>query len=194
MIYYISRFICFLLFKILFRVKVSGREHIPKQGGFILAGNHWSYLDPVGIGIACQRRLNFMAKLELFPNPLFSWLLLRLGCIPVKRDSPDKSALKESIRRLENGEGLLLFPEGSRGFDERMPEPQAGIGFLAAKVNVPVIPAFIKGTEKALPKGAKFIRPKKVSVYFGEQISVERRMPYKEIALRIMEEIRRLSC
>lgn len=194
MLYRILRSIAILLFKVLFQIKVSGKKYIPKKGGFILASNHLSYLDPISLGVACPRRLNFMAKRELFCNSLFSRLLTAVGAFPLKRDSADKSALKEAIHRLKNGNALVLFPEGSRGFEDMSPEPQPGIGFLAARVDVPVIPAFIKGTDKALPKGAKFIRPKNISVYFGKQISIERRMPYKTIALMVMEEVRRLSC
>jgi 1-acyl-sn-glycerol-3-phosphate acyltransferase len=194
MTYRITRFLALLMCKILFRIKVYGRNHIPKQGGFILASNHVSYLDPISLAVACPRRISFMAKYELFRNPLFSRYLNLLEAFPLKRDSADITALKEAMRRLKNGGGLLLFPQGSRGFEEASPEPQPGVGFLASRAAVPVVPAYVKGTDKALPRGAKFIRPKNITVYFGEQISIERRMPYKDIALSIMEEIRRLSC
>lgn len=193
MLYNIIRLVAILVFKIVFRTKVFGKKYIPKKGSFILASNHLSYLDPIVIGVACPRRLNFMARHDLFYNPFFSWLLTKLGAFPVKRNSPDLSALKEAMKRLKEGDALVLFPEGSRQFDGLSAEPHSGIGFLAAKLDAPVIPAFVKGTEKALPKRAKFIRLEKISVYFGMQISIERRMPYQDIARRIMEEIRRLS-
>jgi 1-acyl-sn-glycerol-3-phosphate acyltransferase len=194
MLYRILRPLAILLCKIFFRFQSKGRENIPKRGGFILASNHLSYLDPVALGVACPRKLNFMAKEELFVNPFFSWFVSTLGAFPVKRDSADLSALKEAIRRLNKGMVLVLFPEGSRRFDGVSSEPQSGIGFLAVKLNVPVIPAFIKGTEVALPKGAKFIKPAEISVQFGKQILIERRMPYQDIARLIMEKIRHLAC
>ncbi len=159
-----------------------------------MASNHVSYLDPIAVGVACQRKLNYMAKEELFRNPLFSWLLYRICVFPVKRDSADLSALKVAMRRVKAGGGLVLFPQGSRRFDGGPREPYAGIGFLTAKLNVPVIPAFVKGTEKSLPAGAKFIRLTNISVCFGKQISIERRMPYQDIARHIMDSIRHLSC
>lgn len=189
MLYYILRSASALLCKFLFGIEVSGRGNIPKKGGFILASNHRSYLDPVILGVACPRRLNFMAKEELFHNPFFSWLISRLGAFPVKRNHADISALKQALKRVNSGNGLLVFPEGSRNHSQ----PQAGIGFLAAKINAPVIPVFIKGTEEALPKGAKCIRRGKLSVYFGRQISVERRTSYQEIAQQIMNNIIELS-
>lgn len=177
----------------MFRIKVSGKNQIPEKGGFILASNHASYLDPIVLGVACPRKLNFMARHDLFCNPLFSWLISTLGALPIKRDSADTSALKEAIRILKDGKALVLFPEGARGFEGAAYPLQPGIGFLYAKADVPVIPALIRGTEKALPKGAKFIKPQKVSVYFGKQIFIERRMPYQDIAQSIMLEIRRLA-
>jgi 1-acyl-sn-glycerol-3-phosphate acyltransferase len=194
MLYWVLRFLAVLLCKILFRLQAKGRENIPKRGGFILASNHASYLDPIVLGVACPRKLNFMSKQELFVNPLFSRILSRVGAFPVKRDSADLSAVKEAMRRVRKGMALVLFPEGSRKFDGTSQQPYPGIGFLTAKLNVPVVPVFIRGTERALPKKAKFIRPTKVTLYFGQQISIERRMPYQDIAQLIMENIRHLSC
>jgi 1-acyl-sn-glycerol-3-phosphate acyltransferase len=193
-VYYVLRFISFVLFKIFFRLEVRGEKYIPKKGGFIVASNHISYLDPIAIGVACRRKLNYMARHDLFSHPAFGWLLYRVNVFPVKRDTADVSALKEAMKRIKNGKGLVLFPEGSRRLEGDVEEPQPGIGFLASKLNVPVVPAFIKGTGTALPKGARFIKPTKISVHFGRQILIERRMPYQDIAQLIMANIRHLSC
>lgn len=194
MFYFLNRLFCILVFKLLFRIQAYGREHIPRKGGFILASNHVSFLDPIAVGIACPRQLNFMARHDLFSHRFFGWLIYSVGSFPVKRNTADRSALKEAIRRLEDGKGLLLFPEGRRAQESNTADgPQAGIGFLAAKAGVPVIPAFVKGTDKALPKGAKFIRPKKVSVYFGKQIEIKNGLSYLEIAQLAMAGIRQLE-
>ena len=193
MLYRIVSLLAFIACKILFRCQVKGIENIPKRGGFILASNHVSYLDPVVLGAICPRRVNFMAKEELFCHPLISWFLAQVGAFSVKRDSADLSALKYALRCLKVGEALVLFPEGSRRFDSVSTEPYAGIGFLTAKLDVPVIPAYIEGTERALPRGAKFIRPAKISVHFGKQISIERRVPYQDIARHIMDNIRQIG-
>jgi len=182
-----------VVLRAIFPIQVFGREHIPQKGGFILAGNHVSYLDPLVLGSACPRRLDYMAKEELFYNRLFSWILYQVGCFPVKRDSADLSALKQAIRRVRQGNGLLLFPEGSRRFDGDQAQPHAGIGFLAAKLNVPVVPGFVQGTDLALPKGGRFIRRVKISVYFGHEISIDRNLPYQDIAQTIMVNIRQLE-
>lgn len=159
-----------------------------------MVSNHVSYLDPGVLGAACSRKLNYMAKEELFCRPWISRLLHAVYAFPVKRDSADLSAIKEAMRRVKNGKGLALFPEGSRRFDGKSSEPYAGIGFLSAKLDVPVIPAFISGTEKALPRGVKFLKAASISVRFGEQIPIERRVPYQETAKQIMDNIRHLSC
>lgn len=192
--YVLGRFLCFLISKCLFPIQVFGKDNIPEKGGFIIASNHVSYLDPITVGIACQRQLNFMARHDLFCNRFFAWALSGVNAFPLERNSADISALKEALRRVRCGEGLLLFPEGSRAFGGKLSEPQPGIGFLAAKLNVPVIPAFVKGTEIALPKGTKLIKRTKVSVCFGRQIFIGRRMPYQEITQLIMANIRYLSC
>jgi 1-acyl-sn-glycerol-3-phosphate acyltransferase len=192
-LYKIGKFICWLYCMFFIRLKVSGRENIPKIGGFILASNHLSYLDPLVLGFACPRDLNFMAKEELFHNPIFGRIIRSVGAFPVKRKTADLHALKEAVNRVKSGKGLVVFPEGGRGNGQGIQQPEAGVGFLAAKANAPVIPAFIKGTEQALPKGSKSMKAANVSVVFGRQISVERRVPYQSTAQLIMESICNLS-
>lgn len=182
-----------VVLNIFFRLRVSGRENVPKYGGFILASNHNSHFDPVVLGVACSRKLNFMARHGLFKNRYFARLLTSVGAFPIIRDSADASALKEAIRRLKSKEALLIFPEGTRSKDASV-RPQGGIGFLAEKAHVPVVPAFIGGTDKALPKGARFVKLTQVTVRFGQQISFERREPREDIAKSIMASIGRLSC
>lgn len=174
-------------------LSVSGRENIPKKGGFILASNHVSNLDPVIVGVSCARKLNYMAKQELFANFYFGRLLYAVGAFPVKRSIGDISALKEAIKRVASGKGLLLFPEGGRRNQAEELKPQAGVGFLAVKTGVPVIPAFVRGTEIALPKGAKRIKPVKVSVCFGKKIFPDKNMSYQEITQVVMDNIMQLA-
>jgi 1-acyl-sn-glycerol-3-phosphate acyltransferase len=176
-------------------MEVAGKEHIPVKGGFILASNHLSNLDPTVLGAACPRKLNFMAKENLFHHPAFSWLLYNVGAFPVRRNSADLSALRQAMARLKDGKVLLIFPEGQRRQEGLSKVIQPGVGFLAAKSSLPIVPSFIRGTDGALPKGSKFIRPKKISVCFGRQIHVERSEPpnYQAIAKQIMHSIGQLA-
>ncbi len=191
--YWLGKILSILFCGLMFRIKVSGRQNIPKKGGFILACNHVSYLDPVVLGVACPRNINYMARHDLFKNKIFGWLIFSFNAFPVKRNSADLGAIKEVIKRVKSGKVVALFPQGSRKEIDSQDKPEAGIGFLAAKVNAPVIPAFINGTQHAFPKGAKFVRPGKITVSFGNEIPIERGMPYSEIAEKIMAGIRQLD-
>ncbi len=193
MIYWVSRFICFLILKAFFRLKVYGRENIPKSGGFLIASNHVSYLDPPAVGVSCPRSLNYMAKKEMFGNFFASWYLSKLHVFPVKRGSADFGSLKNAIRVLNNGSGLLIFPEGTRQTQGVSNDPEPGIGFIAAKIDAAVIPAYVSGTDVVLPKGAKGFKFARVCVYFGKPVFIQKGMPYRDIANRIMEDIRQLS-
>jgi 1-acyl-sn-glycerol-3-phosphate acyltransferase len=195
MLYSFLRTIIIFILKLFFRFEVKGRQNVPKKEGFILASNHISYLDPGALGAACPRKLNFMAKHELFKKPMISRLLNSVGAFPLKRGEADRSALKEGINRLKNGAAVVLFPQGSRIVEDNA-TVHPGVAFLALNSGVPIIPAFIKWTEKALPRGARSIRPAKISISFGEPIFIERRCKpnYQEIARDVMSRIRDLSC
>lgn len=192
--YRFSRFILLILFKLFFQIEFKGREFVPKRGGFILVANHMSYLDPMAIGVACPRSLSFMAKDDLFSIPLLASWLKAVGVIPVKRDAADLSALKTAIKYGNAGMGLALFPEGTRRNKENaFINPEPGVGFLAAKLDLPIIPAYVSGTYESLPRGAKSFSFNKIKVKFGKQIFVERGKPYQEIASMIMASVKKIS-
>ncbi len=187
-LYHFLRYIFIFLCKIFFGLEVEGRNNIPARGGFILASNHASNLDPLILGVAASRELNFMAKDALFKNPLFGWLLFNVGAFPVKREYADVSAMKEAIGRLKKGSALLIFPAGSRSRGNNV-QAQPGVGMLSNKASCPVVPVFISGTDKALPVGARFIKPTKIRVRFGRILSFERNAAYELIASKVMGEI-----
>lgn len=191
MVYSILKFISFVLSRIFFGIEIHGRQNLPVKGGYIIAGNHTSYLDPVLIGCVCPRKICYMAKEELFRNPFMAWLLRQLWVFPVKRHTADLAAMKEAMRRLRAGVGMLMFPQGSRSAALTAGAPLPGVGFLAVKSKVPVIPAFIAGTEKAMPAQARFFKFAKVRVYFGKplDLDVEEKASYEDIAGNIMKAI-----
>ena len=96
--------------------------------------------------------------------------LRHVNVFSLKRNSADVGALKEALRRLKSGGGILLFPEGTRSVDGEVHEGLQGVGFLARKSGVTVVPAFVKGTQNALPKGAKSLKPSPIEVIFGEPV------------------------
>ena len=143
---------------------------MPRRRGYILAGNHTSFLDPVILGLVSLQPLNFMAKQELFGNVVFGRLITALGAFPVLRRRIDIGAVREAIRRLKNGGTLLLFPEGTRTSGEKTARVFPGVGILSLKADVPIVPVLIIGAERALPKKACWVRFCPLKVYFLERI------------------------
>ena len=192
-LYKVARDICIVFSKVYLRVKVQGLANIPARGGFVIASNHRSYLDPVVIGSVCPRRINYMARHDLFGVPVLGKLIRAYGTFPVKRGKADLGALREAIRRVNRGFGVLVFPEGTRQSGRGLGKAEPGVGFLAAKVNGPVVPAYVSGTEEAMPRGSKMIQPVGVTVKFGKPLSIAPDQPYEETAVEIMRSIGRLA-
>ena len=200
MLYSIIRSIAIILFKVLFRLQAFGVGNIPLKGGFILASNHASYLDPPILGAACPRVLSYLGKEGLFKNALFGRFLSALNVIPIKTHSGDIAALRRAIEGLKEERPLAIFPEGGRFNDGRLHQPLEGIGLIAAKTFAPIVPAFIAGSSKAMPVDSKFIYPKKIRIYFGEPIwpkeissELHGRSLYQVIAAKTMKEIGHLK-
>jgi 1-acyl-sn-glycerol-3-phosphate acyltransferase len=183
------RYIFALAFRICFRVKIYGRENLPGKEGFILAGNHVSFLDPIALGSILPLRVSFMARHSLFRNPIIRGVISICGSFPVKRGTADIGAIKEAMHRIRAGGILVVFPEGTRSSAKNFSAAKAGIGFLAAKIMAPVVPAFIKGTAEALPRGAKFPRFNRVFIYIGKPLRFDRDLEYSAIAERVMQGI-----
>lgn len=200
MAYWIAKTFCGLFFKIGMGLRIYGLENVPQKGGFILASNHVSYLDPPLLAVGCPRVLHFMARHSLFDNRIFGILLRMVNVFPVRRGEADIGALKEAIRFLRSGEGLLIFPEGTRSNTGEIQKGKRGIGYLAMAAGAPILPAYVKGTADALPRGARALKTTRVSVYFGKiiepsrlKLSEEMIVAYQEIADYIISEIKRLS-
>lgn len=187
------------LLKVLFNLEVKGRKNIPATGGVILAANHVSFLDPPLVAISSPRQLHFLAREELFESRGFSWLISKLHAMPISRERMQVSITKKSLGILKNGEALLLFPEGTRIPSGTISKGKRGVGLIAYKADVPVVPVLIKGSDKALGREAKWISVHKVSVTFGKPIYPEKsknkqsKNLYQELSDKVMEEIRKLA-
>ena len=164
------------------RLRVEGREHIPKTGAFVLAPVHRSIMDTPISSCLTKRRLRFMGKDSLWKKQPAAWVLSALGGFPVSRGTADREALKRCIAVLEAGEPLVLFPEGERKFGPVVQPLFDGAAYVALKAGVPIVPVGIGGSERVMPKGARFIHPRKVHVIIGAPIpppppSDSRRVP-----------------
>ena len=134
--------------KVVYRMKIIGKENIPKEGPVIICGNHRSFLDPPLIEVTCGRYTRFLAKEELTKNKFLAFLGIIFDAILVKRDSKEVIAIKESLKTLKNGDCLALFPEGTRNGLEKGEKVKDGVAFFAVRSGAKVIPCGIKGGKK----------------------------------------------
>jgi len=151
-----------------FSLKVVGREHLEVPGGAIIAPSHRSHFDAPLVGSLTVNRMRSVAKRSLFKTRVFGWTISALGAYPVDRGTADRDSLATSERMLNEGNQLLLFPEGTRQVGETIGELFEGMVYLAARTGKPVVLVGIAGTEEALPSGAKRPRRSKVRIVVGE--------------------------
>jgi 1-acyl-sn-glycerol-3-phosphate acyltransferase len=198
--YQIVRFIVTTFCRVWCRMTVEGGENVPAEGIFILAPTHRSILDtPIASGVT-RRRLRFMGADKYWKNNAFGRLLTALGGFPVSRGTADREALKRSIAVLQGGEPLVLFPEGERKVGPIVQPLFDGATYIAVKAGVPIIPVGIGGSERAMPKGAKFIRPSKLHVVVGKPIQAasdatspkEQRDAARRLTVEVHAELQRL--
>ncbi len=154
-----------------FRVNIIGKENLVKTGPIIIAPSHRSNLDAPLCGAVPDRRPRSLSKESLFKNPVLAWIVTSLGSFPVKRGTADREAMRTAEKLLNEGESLLVFPEGTRQSGPSIAEVFDGTAYLAAKSGAPIIPIGIAGTEDSMPPGAKFPRRTKVSIVVGEPIA-----------------------
>ncbi|MCK5506299.1 MAG: 1-acyl-sn-glycerol-3-phosphate acyltransferase [Thermodesulfovibrionia bacterium] len=148
---------------------IKGRENIPYNEGAIIASNHISYLDPPVIGAVLPRRGVFMARKGLFDIPLLGWLIKR-AAFPVDREKTGPSTIKAAIKKLKNGELVIMFPEGKRSETGQLLEAKRGIGMVAGLSKAPIVPTVVVGTDKALPVNVKWLKRARIKVVFGRPI------------------------
>ena len=148
----------------IWRMRVHGAQNVPRTGPLIVACNHVSYLDPPLLGTACPRRIQYMAKQELFTIPVLGAAIRAVGAYPVDRKGSAVAAIKRSVEVLKSGGAVGIFPEGTRNRDGSG-TAQSGVGLLASLSGAPVLPACVTGTAKA-GKLARF------DVYFGKIVGL----------------------
>jgi 1-acyl-sn-glycerol-3-phosphate acyltransferase len=182
-VYATTRRVILVLGTVLFRVEVVGKEHLPASGPCIVAPVHRSNLDTPILAFVTKRRLRFMGKDSLW-NSKLAWYLTALGGFPVVRGTADREALRACQAILDRDEPLVMFPEGTRRSGERLSELFDGPAFLAARTGASIVPIGIGGSEGVMPKGSKFLRPKKVTIVVGPPIhppAPEGRVPRRAV-------------
>ncbi|MBU0982381.1 MAG: 1-acyl-sn-glycerol-3-phosphate acyltransferase [candidate division Zixibacteria bacterium] len=186
-----------LLSKVVFRIRVSGSDRIPKDGPVILASNHISWYDPPLVGSWMWRETHFFAKSGLFEHPLFGAIIRRTNALPVKRGTIDREALKLAYEALRKPSGLVIFPEGTRSRSGEFRAPKLGVGMIARKIGCPIVPIYIHGANRLKDC---FWGRQRLSITYGEPISVDYvnsvssgRPGYQEIADTVMARIAALK-
>lgn len=161
------------LAKLWFRYEVHGRENLPASGAFILAPVHRSNLDTPLLPMIRRQPVRFMGKDSLWKaSRAADWFLTMLGGFPVDRGAADRGALRVAEEILERGETLVMFPEGTRRSGPVVQEENMFDGpvFLAGRQQCPIVPVGIGGSEAAMPRGSKFVYPRKLVFVIGEPI------------------------
>jgi 1-acyl-sn-glycerol-3-phosphate acyltransferase len=199
-IYKISQWIGLIFCKLYFRLSGIGLENIPKSGPVLLVSNHASFIDPFLDGGMLSRPIHFMARSDLWNVKLLAWWIPRVGGIPIRRTGIDRKAIQVTLDYLKNGEIILIYPEGTRSLDGKLQPGLPGVGMIAYKAQVPIIPIYISGSYNAYPRDAKFPKPKKIKVFYGPPLDLQtefnmsaEKETYIVIVTKIMEAIRSLS-
>ncbi len=170
--YRFARFIINLLCRVFWRVRVTGRENIPLSGAFVLAPVHRSNIDTMLACTVTPRRMRYMGKDSLWQNSVTGWLFSALGGFPVTRGTADREALRRCVYVLQSGQPLVMFPEGERKSGAIVEKLFDGAVYVAIKANVPIIPVGIGGSELAMQKGSKMVRPVRCAMVIGKPIDV----------------------
>ena len=193
MFYSIFKVICKFVFGVIFRTKVIGVENVPKEGALIVAANHLSNFDPPFLGTFLGREICYMAKEELFKNPIFAAAIRALHVFPVKRGTADKTAIKHAVKLLKDGQCLGIFPEGTRSKTGKIGKAEPGVSLIAAMTKAPVVPALIVNTNKIFGEN---MFPQ-LTVVYGKPIhfegSIKDKEALAEFAQSIMVEVEKLK-
>ena len=185
-----------LLARMIFSMRIIHPERMVESGPLLIAVNHSSFFDPPLAGICSRRGVFYLARKTLLKWPFFGPLFPAMNVIPVERDGNDMSALREVIKKVKDGNAVLLFPEGTRSLDGNLQPARAGIGLVIAKTGAPVLPMRIFGAYEAFPKNARRFQLSQITVVIGEpihfteeEISNTSRETYQLLSNRVMDAI-----
>ncbi len=186
----IAKSITKIVFTLLYRVEIKGRENIPKKGPLLLCANHISLLDMFFIGYRIKRWVYWMAKEELFRNPILGFIITKLGAFPVRRGKADKEALNRAFELLNEGHIVGIFPQGTRVHENRLirGNVKSGAALIAIKQKVPVLPVAIQGS---------VIPFHKVRIVFGKPFMLDSetedsdvdKVDYRKLSQYIMQKV-----
>ncbi len=186
----ISYLLVFPIYRLLFRGRTIGTDHVPQEGALVVVANHGSHLDPPLLGHALGRPVAFMAKAELFRVPLLGPIIRACGAYPVARGASDREAIRIATDRLQQGWATGVFIDGSRQDDGRVNAPLPGAALLAARAGVPLLPVAIINSHRALGTGQSTPRLVPIHIRVGTPIPppATRRRPDLDAATKACQE------
>jgi 1-acyl-sn-glycerol-3-phosphate acyltransferase len=203
LLYWVVKAVLTPILRVCYRIKVEGRENVPRHGPVILASNHRSFLDSVFLPLVLPRRVTFVAKAEYFDDPKSAWFFRGIGQIPIRREggSASERALASAAEVLSAGGVFAIYPEGTRTRDGYMHRGHTGVARLAFRTEVPVVPVGMIGTDEVQPVDRRMPRLfRRVTIRFGEPIDParygpgeENHMALRELTDELMYEIGQLS-
>ncbi len=178
------------LLSLIYKIEIIGKENIPNEGKAIVCSNHFNNLDPVVIGTYLPRKINYMAKEELFSSKPMAAILKRLGVFPVRRGGADISAIKSALKILKNENALGIFPEGTRSKTGEMLKAKPGLAMIGIKSKSPIVPIAIIGDYKPFRKIKIIIdNPIEFTEYYNKKMSIDE---YQQISQNVLDHIREL--
>lgn len=180
-----------LFYRLVYRVKVEGVENVPKEGAFVICGNHVDFMKVPALVLFAPRKINFIAKAELFKNPFLADLGNVFEVIPVKRGKQDVDSMKKSLKVLSDGQGLGLFPEGTRHGIEKGVKVKTGAAFMALRTGKPIVPVGIEMTKRPFPK--MIIRYGKALDYSEYQSKNPEKEVLEKVTNEMMDVIKNLA-
>src|SRR4051812_21155397 len=203
MLYWVVKGVLTPVLHVSFKIKVEGRQHVPKRGPAILASNHRSFLDSIFIPLVVRRRVTFVAKAEYFDDRKTAWFFRSCGQIPIRREggSASERALASATDVLRKGKVFGIYPEGTRTRDGRLHRGHTGVARLAMRCNAPILPIGMIGSDEVQPIDSKLPKLfRRVTISFGRPVDPGRyagmendRLALRELTDEVMYEICQLS-
>ena len=171
------------------RARFEGREYVPRSGAFVLSPVHRSNIDTPLMGCVTRRRMHFLGKDSMWKYGWSAWLFTSLGAIPIRRGGADREALRACEAAVRAGEPVVIFPEGTRKTGPAVEEIFEGAAFVALRTGVPIVPVGIGGSEAAMPRGTRLLRPVKIRVVIGPPFYPAARQSRQRVARREVSEL-----
>jgi len=187
-----------ILARLFFGLVTRGGERVPKTGGVIIASNHISYYDPPMVGCGVPREMHYMAKEELFKNPVFGAIIRSYNAIPLRRSVGDMAAFRKAVKLIKQGRAVLMFPEGTRSLSGRLLKAKAGVGMIGVMTSAPIVPVYVEGTNNL---GKAFWRKRRFRVSCAEPVipsdyedeTADPKEQYKKVTDEVMRRIASLA-